>query len=108
MSRPASTEACDRCLRRSRLIAHLAPRITGLLGRRAGRASGLLALPEEELIAAAGGTAKQAVRDRIGRFDAAAERAQLDEAGAFAVCRHSASYPARIFSAIRFLSAGSR
>ena len=96
MSLPTSTEACDRCLRRSRLIAHLAPRITGLLGRRAGRASGLLALPEEELIAAAGGTAKQAVRERIARFDAPAERAQLDEAGTFAVCRHSVSYPSQL------------
>ena len=52
-----------------------------MLGRSAGRASGLLALPEEELIAAAGGTGKQAVRGRLARFDAAAERAQLAERG---------------------------
>jgi DNA processing protein len=90
------TGACDRCLRRSRLIAHLAPRITGLLGRRGGRASGLLALSEEQLIAAAGGTGKRAVRDELARFDAAAERAQLAAAATFAVCRHSASYPPQL------------
>ena len=96
MSGRDHTDACDRCLRRSRLVAHLAPRITGLLGRRGGRASGLLALPDEELIAAAGGRGKQAVRNQLARFDAAQERSLLTEAGAFAVCRHSGSYPSQL------------
>ena len=38
--------ACDLCLRRSRLVALLAPRITGLLGR-GRRAQGLLALRDD-------------------------------------------------------------
>ena len=96
MTEAVDSGACDGCLRRSRLIAHLAPRITGMLGRRSRGAAGLLALPEEELIAAAGGTGKQAVRDRLARFDAARERAKLGEAGAFAVCRHSPAYPPQL------------
>jgi DNA processing protein len=93
---PEDTEACDRCLRRSRLIAHLSPRITGLLGRRGGAASGLLALPDHELIAAAGGRGKEAARERLARFDVKSERSRLAEARAFAVCRHSASYPSQL------------
>ena len=81
-------QACDRCLRRSRLLAHLSPRITGLLGRRGGSASGLLALPDHELIAAAGGRGKEAAREQLARFDPMAERSRLTDAGAFAVCRH--------------------
>jgi hypothetical protein len=47
-------DSCDACLRRAFLIAHLAPRIAGLLGghRRVG---GLLGLPDDDLIAAAAG-----------------------------------------------------
>ncbi len=96
MSGRDDIEVCDRCLRRSRLIAHLAPRITGLLGRRGSRAAGLLALPDEDLIAAAGGRGKQAAWDQLTGFEAKAERSRLAEAGAFAVCRHSASYPPQL------------
>jgi DNA processing protein len=87
--------ACDRCLRRARLVALLAPRITGLLGR-GGRAPGLLALPDDALLEAAGGRGKDVVRERLARFDASAERAALDEAGVFAACRHGSRYPEQL------------
>jgi hypothetical protein len=47
--------ACAACLRRAHLVAALAPRIAGLLDRpsRPGRA--LLALDDEELVAAVAG-----------------------------------------------------
>ncbi len=72
--------ACDVCLRRSRLVALLAPRITGLLGR-GGRAQGLLGLRDEDLIEAAGGRGKELVRERLARFDASAERARARRGG---------------------------
>jgi DNA processing protein len=96
VSANASEAACETCLRRSRLLAHLAPRITGLLGRRGGRPAGLLALQDEELISAAGGRGKQIVRERIARFDVAAERAGLASADMFAVCRHACAYPPQL------------
>jgi DNA processing protein len=84
--------ACGACLRRSRLMAHLAPRITGMLGRR-GRAPGLLALSDQELMAAAAGSNLEQVRERMAHFSVSAERRDLADAGVFAVCRHSGSYP---------------
>ena len=96
MRPPETALACDTCLRRSRLIADLAPRITGLLGSRAGRAPGLLALADEDLIAVAGGRGKQAARDRLARFDASAERARLKDARVSAVCRHAGHYPPQL------------
>jgi DNA processing protein len=89
-------EVCDACLRRSRLIADLAPRITALLGRRGGRAPGLLALSDDELISAAGGRHKDAARERLLAFDAGGERLALDAAGVFAVCSHSSGYPGQL------------
>jgi DNA processing protein len=87
-----TVEACGACLRRSRLLAHLAPRITGLLGRR-GRAPGLLALSDDDLLAAAAGSHHEWMRERMQSFSEGAERRALDDAGVLAVCRHSGSYP---------------
>ena len=45
-------DCCESCLRRAFLLAHLAPRIAGLLGKRRPRAGGLLALglePEQRV-----------------------------------------------------------
>jgi DNA processing protein len=92
MGEAGGVSACDRCLRRARLVAMLAPRITGMLGTGA-RAPGLLALTDEALIEAAGGRCKDLVRERLARFDPAAERAGLEAAGVFAGCRHGGRYP---------------
>ena len=87
-------EACDPCLRRAFLLAHLAPRIAGLLGSGDRRARGLLALSEGELIAAAAGRRVQQALDFLDGLDVDRERERLSEARFVAVCRHAGSYPA--------------
>jgi DNA processing protein len=88
-------DVCDPCLRRSFLIAHLAPRIAGLLTRPRGRrVAGLLALPEDELLAVAAGRRIGEALAFLESFDADAERERLDIPRAVAVCAHAESYPA--------------
>jgi DNA processing protein len=87
-------DACDSCLRRSFLIAHLAPRIAGLLAeRRERRVGGLLSLPEDELLAAAAGRRVRRALAYLDSFDADARRDELARARSIAVCRHSVAYP---------------
>ena len=86
-------DSCDACLRRALLIAHLAPRIAGLLGRSERRAHGLLALPEEELLAATAGRHVERALAFLDSLDVQRERARLAEQGCLAVCVHSADYP---------------
>jgi DNA processing protein len=52
-----------------------------------------LALGENEMIAAVGGSARGAAWRLLERFDAALAREQLDRAGCDAICRHAAEYP---------------
>ena len=87
--------SCDACLRRTHLVGRLAPRIAGLLDRpRArARASGLLALPDRELILAVAGERVDEVRFELAQFDPAAQRAHLHELGIAVFCRHDLSYP---------------
>jgi DNA processing protein len=87
-------DACDTCLRRSFLIAHLAPRIAGLLAeRKERRVSGLLSLPEDELLAAAAGRRVRRALAYLDSFDADARRDELARPRSLAVCRHSTLYP---------------
>jgi DNA processing protein len=87
-------DACDSCLRRSFLIAHLAPRIAGLLAeRRERRVGGLLSLPEDELLAAAAGRRVRRALAYLDSFDADARRDELARGRSIAVCGHSAAYP---------------
>jgi DNA processing protein len=85
--------ACDGCLRRAHLVGLLAPRIAGLLDRRARRPAGLLALPEDELLAAVGGERADHVRAALDRFRVGDERERLERLAIHALCRHDASYP---------------
>jgi DNA processing protein len=89
----AGSGTCDACLRRSLLIAMLAARIAGLLDRPGGRVAGLLALPEAELLEAAGGERVEYIRDALDARDLELDRDRLDDAGIAAVCRHSPAYP---------------
>ena len=89
-------DACDPCLRRAFLIAHLAPRIAGLLGSGDRRARGLLALGEDDLIAAAAGRQVERALSFLERLDTGAERERLAEGGFLAVCLHSPRYPAHL------------
>ena len=86
-------DACDGCLRRSFLIAHLAPRIAGLLGAGERRATGILALPADELVAAAAGRRAERALAFLDRLDVGCERERLSSAGFIAVCRHGDGYP---------------
>jgi len=85
--------ACDSCLRRAHLVAALAPRIAGLLDRVARPGRALLALGDEELVAAVAGsgTTPAALLDD---FDPGRARKAALEAAVDAVCMHEAGYPA--------------
>lgn len=85
---------CEPCLRHSHLIAHLAPRIAGLLDRPRDRPAGLLELDEESLIErVVSGARAHAARQFLDRFDPGRALEQLVEAEVSAICRHAAQYP---------------
>jgi DNA processing protein len=74
-------------------VAFLAPRIAGLLDRRGRRVAGLLGLPDDELVAAAGGSDPDAAHDYLAALVPERERERLERAQVTAVCRHSPAYP---------------
>lgn len=86
-------DCCDCCLRRAFLLAHLAPRIAGLLGKRRPRAGGLLALGDNQLIAAVAGPRSGRAHAFLESFDGAGRRAALLRDEVTAVCRHAGLYP---------------
>jgi DNA processing protein len=88
--------ACDACLRRSRLLGLLAPRIAGLIDRPGSRAAGILALPDEELVHAIAGEEAHHVREALSEFDASEERAELAGRGVGVACRHSEGFPPQL------------
>lgn len=88
-------EACPDCLRRSRLLAHLAPYIEKIAtGAPGARSPELLRLSNEELAAAA---APKVADHVLAQVAAAPERrlfAELEAARCWACCRHDSGYPA--------------
>jgi DNA processing protein len=86
-------DGCDACLRRAFLLAHLAPRIAGLLGGGERRAAGLLALPEDELLAAAAGRQVERALAFLEGLDVDAERRRLVDLACVVACLHSPQYP---------------
>ena len=86
-------DSCTSCLRRAFLIAHLAPRIAGLLGGRERRASGLLALPEDDLLAAAAGEGVGHALAFLEKLDTDSERERLTAGGFSVLCAHATAYP---------------
>jgi DNA processing protein len=90
--------ACDDCLQRTALIGRLAPHIER--ARREHRhLRELLALADDELIAALGGARRAELTLAHEAFDAGVARADLDRAQLRAVCRHDERYPARLLDA---------
>jgi DNA processing protein len=90
--------ACDGCLRRTALVARLAPHVER--ARRDRHHIGeLLALSDERLLAALAGDRRAVLKRLHERFDPAPERARLLRAGLHAVCRHDADYPPRLLQA---------
>ena len=89
---------CDACLRRGYLVGHLAGRIAGLLDSPQRRVAGLLALGDEQLVAAVAGHDAGDALSFLERFDPAAARARLAQREVQAVCRHDWRYPAQLES----------
>lgn len=88
-------EACDACLRRSMVVALLAGGID--LARKQRRPlREVLALHEDELVAALGGAPSSATRWRIAHLDLAAVRRAVQARELRTVCRHGGGYPAQL------------
>jgi DNA processing protein len=87
--------ACDACLRRTALVAALAPHIER--ARRNHRhISELLALSDERLLAALGGARRAALERAHETFDAGAARERVERARLHALCGHDRDYPQRL------------
>jgi DNA processing protein len=85
------TGACDRCLRRTDLLAAVAGSIDVAWREKRGRRSRVLALPDEQLL----GLDRTAAA-RYEGFDAAATRRRIASSGLTAVCRCGPGYPERL------------
>jgi DNA processing protein len=85
--------ACDPCLRRSALLGALVPWIARALDERR-RLPAVLALPDDELIAAVCGRKREVIDAQLTTFDATAARAEATAAGIASVCRHADAFPA--------------
>lgn len=90
-----SVRACDDCLRRTWLLARLAGHIDVARHERRPLRE-ILALPDERLLAAVGGSEKGAIAAALARVDPDVMRARCDELALGAVCRHEDAYPARL------------
>jgi DNA processing protein len=92
--------ACPDCLRRSRLLAHLAPYIeriaTGALGSRSPE---LLRLSNEDLAEAAAPKASAQVLAQVEAVSEQRLRADLLAAQCWACCRHHPRYPSGLHDA---------
>lgn len=87
-----SARACDRCLARSWLVSQLGSHLEVARGRIAL----VLALDDDELLAAAGGDRTEALRSGLDAFDAAEARKQAAVAGLELICRCDEAYPWRL------------
>lgn len=83
---------CDACLRRTWLIAALADHIEHSHERRAGLPE-LLALSDDEMLAALAGARRSELVARRRAFAPARALEEVRSAGLQAVCRHRHSYP---------------
>ena len=95
MPRP---DACAACLRRTHLLALLAPHVERERHRR--RLGGLLALSEEQLLDAVAGDRRAMLERELERFRPDTARAAAAGAGLKPVCRHAVAYPARLLEGV--------
>jgi DNA processing protein len=92
------TTCCETCLRHSHLIAHLSPRIAGILDRPGRRVSGVLRLGEDELIERVAAQHPDGARRFVQEFDAESATGELERREILAVCQHSEDYPAGLLA----------
>lgn len=87
--------ACEKCLRRSWLLARLAGHIeVARHQRRALRE--ILALPGERLLAAVGGDEQATIAAALERVDPGVALERCAELGVHPICRHDGAYPPRL------------
>jgi DNA processing protein len=84
--------ACDRCVGRAWLLGRLA----GHLEHTCGRIDEVLALGDDELIAAVGGRHEEAIRQELSEVDLARQRELAAEAELETICLCDARYPERL------------
>lgn len=90
--------ACDGCLRRTALVAALAPHVEH--ARRQHRhLRELLGLTDEQLLAAIGGGRRAELQRAHAQFEPSAARLALERTQLHAVCRHDDGYPSRLLDA---------
>jgi DNA processing protein len=90
---PSGTgRACGRCLARAWLIERLGRHLEVARGRIAQ----VLALGDDELIAALGGDQRQVIRGELEQFDQADARERSARAGLELICRCDPAYPRRV------------
>ncbi len=87
--------ACDHCLRRTALVALLASHIEHARRNRHHIAE-LLALADDELLAALAGERREDLDRALERFDPDAARERAEQARLKLACRHDAAYPRRV------------
>lgn len=93
-------QACHECLRRSRLLAHLAPYIEKIAAGAPGRRSPeLLRLDNEDLAAVAAPQAAAEILARIAGVPEARMRDELAAAECWACCRHDPLFPVGLIDA---------
>lgn len=85
--------ACDACLRRTALLALLAPWIEHAKGGRR-RLPEVLGLCDSDLVQGLCGDKREAVDRPLAAFDPSAARAHASALGMRVICRHACAYPA--------------
>jgi len=90
----ADPRSCPECLRRSRLLAHLAPNIEKIAtGSRGLRSPELLRLSDEDLAAVAAPKVAAQVLEQVRAISEHALQAGLEAAGCWGCCPHTSLYP---------------
>lgn len=89
------TATCAACLRRSWLIAALAPNLD-LVWKRRSPLRDVLALPDTELIEALGGAERPRLHERRAGFDAEAALRACERVAVSPVCVHDGRFPPRL------------
>ncbi len=84
--------ACDRCLRRSALLAAMAHFVARSLDA-SRKVPLLLALPDDQFVAAVGGEDSRQALGVLQGFDAARARRDASDAGLVALCHHDERFP---------------